>query len=342
MARKTSTKDTSGQSVLQRIDEFERRRAGTDPVEGDGDGQRLIVPEAPVSGTNRTVLPDGWSEAHMPRTSSVRKWAFRWSVLALLVACGVAIALGLGWYMAVAEDEAAKVTDGYRAALVRVEGAIPGGETAMVAITSQETTAEQLVLDLAPFTTFQGAVASLSGNVRAELPTTPPFAPRDALEEIEPLRADLALVGGRGDGLAGRLSKLITYRLVFEEMFKLPELPTQATSAELDALSPTLAGAIADSVRGLTELPSDEFLDDHRASAQELLDFIRDWQPGYVTALQVGDEQQADLLAQRIAGRIRQVREGVEEPLGVFRAWAETEFAGLRRDVSAGLVLVGP
>ncbi len=338
MALRSKKAGSAGPSLLQRIDEFERRRRGN----GAGASDELIVPQAPPAHDAGTVLPEGWTEPYLHRPSAVRKWAFRWTVLALLVAVGVTVALAIGWYLSIAEEEALDVRAGYRQALVKVEQALPGGEAAMVAITQPETTAEQLVLDLAPFTAFQGAVTTLSSRVRADLPDTPPFAPRDALEELEPLRSDLALAAGRADALSARLGKLVTYRLVFAEMFALPELPLRATANELDLLSPALAQATADSVQGLSRLPADDFLDEHRTTVQETIDFLRDWQPGYISALQAGDRQQAELLMLRLNGQLRDVRTGIEGPLDAFRTWAESEFAGLRRDVGNALILVGP
>ena len=337
--RKKNAVDLSAPTLLERIDRFERRRTGADGGEPGPTG--LLVPGARTPTASATVLPTEWTGEPPPR-SRRRVWAFRWTVVLLLIGVGVAAAIGYQWYLGAAESEADEVRSAYATALAELGAATGMGEAAMLELTQPAVDAVALDAQVGPFSAFTSAVTEFSRLVRADLPATPPLAPRDALEELEPLRSELRLVASRADGLAARIDKLLTYRRVLEEAFVLPRLPSEASGDQIDELSPALAQVISDSVGALNRLPTDPFLDAHRLQAEETLEFMRNWETDYLAALRTGNQSRAEVLGIGMNREVSEMRAAIADPLADFRAWALAEFAGLRSDVAAKEILVGP
>ncbi len=335
------TGDDQQLSLLERIERFDRFRA-------DGaaaNSSRSLTADLDVE----PILPEGWRTEPRPRRRRRRKerrpgrpWVrqARWSVLAALAVGGAVTAAVLvavpRYAESVAEDRAIE----YREALTELEAAIPGMADVLDDLGDADLTSEELGERLGPYGRFRAAAVGLSGAAREGLPEVPPLFPDNAIDELAPVRDRLALVAGRGDVLSSRLAKLVGYRSSLDGAFVLPELPLTAPSDEINEISLSLAEMLADSLEAISALPTDPFLDEHRAAVQETLDWFRTWEIEYLEELRKGDPSAASALVNQARSRHSRLRTDLGPPLADFAAWAGGELAGLERDVAAALVVV--
>ncbi len=337
----TSETGTKERSLLERIEQFDRFRSNGAPA-----SSRSLTADLDVE----PILPDGWrSETRRrPRRrrrrdrTPTRPWVRKarwWVVVALLAggALAAAVLVGVPRYAeGVAEERAAD----YRAALTELDQAIPEMTAVLDDLGTVDDDAGELTERLGPYGRFRAATVALSGAARDDLPEVPPLFPDNAIEELVPVRDRVALVAGRGDLLAGRLAKLVAYRTSLDDAFVLPDLPLTVASAEVNDVSLALAEMLADSLEVVSGLPTDPFLDEHRADVQETLDWFRTWEVDYLEELRMGNRSAASALVNQARARLSRMQADLATPLLDFTDWARDELAGLDRDVAAALVLV--
>lgn len=327
-------------SLLERLEGFDRwHGAATRPrpapmVDGEEDAD---VP---------TILPESWRSQRRRRRRRGPKrrripWRVRISVVLVAVLIGVIAAAVIIYVPRFAEDRAADVSQDYRTELLAVQAAIPGAVEAAAAIADPAIDGIELSIRIVPFSRFQTASLSLGETVRKTLPELPPLFPDSPIQELAPTRERLSLVAGRADVITSRLSKFVSYRIEFEKMFVLPDLPSSAEAGEANVLSLALAEMLVDSLDALTALPSDPFLDEHRDQATATFEFFQEWEIDYLDALRRGATAQATALRADATGANRLLRLGLESPLMQLQQWADAELAGLDRDVTGALILVG-
>ncbi len=326
-------------SLLERMEQLDRFRADS----ATPNSSRSLRADLDVE----PILPESWRTESRPqrrrrRRRPRRAWArkARWGVLAALAAGGAVTAsvlIGVPRYAeSVADERAAE----YRVALNELGSAIPGMALALDDLGDAELTGEQLAERLGPYGRFRAATVGLSGTARESLPEVPPLFPDNAIDELTPVRERLALVAGRSDVLSGRLTKLVGYRSSFEDAFVLPDLPLTAASSDVNDVSLALAEMLADSFEAISDLPTDPFLDEHRAAVQETLDWFRTWEIDYLEELRMGNRSAASALVNQARSRLDRLQTDLGPPVAEFADWARTELAGLERDVAAALILV--
>ncbi len=341
MAAETETQPQEALTLLARLERFERFRSGEAPAISS---PLTTDPDAHVD----TILPDGWRDELAPprkrrrRRRTARPWVrrARWYVVLLALAGGAAAAAVLilvpGYAESVADDRAAD----YRAALVELDESLADVPAVLEALGDIDVAGEELATEVRPFGRFRAATVAMSATARERLPELPPLFPDDAVADLAPLRERLALVAGRGDVLAGRIENVVDYRSEVEKAFVLPQLPLAVESSEINDVSLALAQMLADSLEAVSSLPSEPFLDQHRESVQESLEWFRSWEIDYLEALRSGSPTAASALANQARSRLGRLRIGLEGPLLEFSAWARTELVGLDGDVGAALVVV--
>ncbi len=328
-------------SLLERIEQFDRFRADA----AAPNSSRSLTSDLDVE----PILPEGWRteprrrrrprrRERKPRRPWVRK--ARWSVLAALAVGGAAAAAVLVGVPRFAESVAEERAADYFEALTEMEEAIPGMADVLGDLGDPELSDEQLGERLGPYGRFRAATVGLSAVARDDLPEVPPLFPDNAIDELAPIRDRIALVAGRGDLLSGRLAKLVGYRSSLEDAFVLPELPLAVAPAEVNDVSLALAEMLADSLEAVSALPTDPFLDEHRAAAQETLEWFRNWEIDYLEELRKGNPSAASALVNQARSRLNRLRTDLGPAVAEFADWARTELAGLERDVAAALVVV--
>lgn len=337
----TDEQGTTQQTLLERIEAFDRFR-------GD-DGSRPVSRQLTSDLDIEPILPEGWRTEPRPRRRRRRRdrrparpWVrkARWSVITTAVLVGAVAAAVLVGVPRYTESVAEERADEYRVALTELEEAIPEMEGVLDELAVIGAESGDVTDRLGPYGRFRAAAVALSNAARDGLPELPPLFPDNAISELGPVRDRVALVAGRSDLLSGRLAKLVAYRTSIGDAFVLPDLPTTVAPDAVNDVSLALAEMLADSLEVVSDLPTDPFLDEHRAAVQETLDWLRTWEVDYLEELRMGNRSGALALVNQARSRLGRLRADLEPPLADFADWARSELAGLRRDVAAALVLV--
>lgn len=100
-----------------------------------------------------------------------------------------------------------------------------------------------------------------------------------------PVTDRLAAAADTGIRLERRIGNALTYRLVFERAFVVPDLPMSTDLTGAADTSFELSAMIADTERAIEQLPFDSALDSHRAEAEATLAEIERISSLYVEAL---------------------------------------------------------
>ncbi len=334
-------------TLLDRIEELPQWRPDAVP-EAERAGRSMpLDPAVEVE----PILPDGWRDQPRRRRRTRRKqkrrgprpWVrrARWSLVSALLLGGVVAAALLIWVPQYVESLAEGVVDDYREGLDLLQERIPPMEASLPELARADLTGPDLEEIQPVFARLRTAALSLSDTVRDPLPETPPLLPRDIIDELAPVRARIALVAGRADVVTGRIGRVVRYRTLLQEAFALPaELPTVAEPLEVNDLSLTLAAMLADSLDVVSRLPSEPFLDAHRAEVQETLEWFRTWEIDYLQALRREGSGAAATLVSSARSRVGRVQLRLGAPLAEFEAWAEAELASLAADLATARILV--
>ena len=335
-------------SIIDRIEDFERWRSSagrTAPVLPLApDGNRAPGEIAGDAGS-RTVLPAAWRD-EPPRPSrrerrgaAKRRRPVRWTLIGLVAILAAVAGTALVALPRYAEGQAEARQEEYAAALDAVEVALPDLRITTETVTDPGAEGDARAEAGVAFARYRRSVIGLEEIADEPLPATLPLVPRDAFEELEPMRAELDLVAGRGELIAARVDTAFTYRTELDRAFALPDLPDDPDSEQVNELSLALAAATADSVDAVSRLPSDAFFAEHRAAAGETLAWFRDWEAEYTESLRLARFGRARLLADRAIERIDELRTALAEPLAELTSWVDAEIAGLSADIAAARVL---
>lgn len=295
--------------------------AGTAAVSGsltaDEDADEdTFVPLAPPSGDS---LPSWEPDAVSPRLAGrgYGRWVAAGVVVALIAAVGFAI-----YYLprGVQEDADALAAT-YTISLTTLRNELPTSQIALQILTDPATSDDE-VSDTLP------AIGDLSADSRvvirqatAPLPSTPPLVPRTSLENLEPTRSTMLIVGADGEGISGRLAITFTYRSTVPLLFSTPDLPTEADSRNVDQLSVALAESLAETARLIADLPPDPTFGETRELATEASTRYPTWQLEYLDALRQGDSARAATLI----AELDTVRDEIEDSLNAALATVQAE-----------------
>ena len=280
-----------------------------DPTALPGANDTDAIPSASPPEVHMSTQPDdtqsdddasgdalsGWTPAELAAPVA-RKRNFRISVLvafgAVLAMVAAAVLLLPRLVERTADNEAAN----YRTAIADVRRQLPGAQTILATVTEPSTTTDELsalVPDLLALDVQSDALLAMASE---PLPDTLPGLPRGALDDLEPIRQVMRRLSGDGSGIADRISAGLDYRGLLSRFLVVPDLPTSATSREVQDLSATLAASLADTTGALADLPDDPAFADHRAAASSAAARFSDWQSEYITALRANNEAAATAL----------------------------------------------
>jgi len=269
-----------------------------------------VHPAADLSASDFGTIPD--------RT-------FRWTIIIAGV-LGLAVAvtlLSIGAHLPTRLAEKATAT--YRSAIVEAQDVLPAASEVMLTITDPAVTTEGLSDAAVTLAQLDTASRNLFTYASEPLPSTPPLVSRDALDSLTPVRSDMANASQDGLAVERRLGDALTYRLVFDRAFALPELPVSATPDEISALGVELGLGLAGTLDAIAALPSDPAFESHRAQAEVLANRFAEWQIEYLSALRTGDATQASGLVEELHATVDKVTTGIADPLQTVAAWATGE-----------------
>jgi hypothetical protein len=269
-----------------------------------------VQPAADLSATDFGTVPD--------RT-------FRWTIIiAGVLGLALAVALlSIGTHLPTRLAE--RATASYRSAIVEAQDVLPTATKVMLTITDPAVTAEGLSDAAVTLAQLDNAARDLFTFASEPLSSTPPLVSRDPLDSLTPIRSDMAKASQDGLAVERRLGDALTYRLVFDRAFTLPELPVTATPDEISALGVELGLGLAGTLDAIAALPSDLAFESHRAQAEVLANRFAEWQIEYLSALRTGDIAQATRLVEELHATVDKVTTGIADPLQTVAAWATGE-----------------
>jgi hypothetical protein len=250
---------------------------------------------------------------------------FRWSVIiSAVIVLAIAVSL-LQIGVRLPDRVADEAISTYRTALTDAQDVLPVARNVMIAITDPAVTVEGLSDAAVALSYLDTASRNLFTTASEPLSSTPPLVSRNALDALSPLRSDMANASQEGLAIERRLGDALTYRLVFERAFTIPDLPTTAAPDEISALGVELGLGLATTLDALTALPHDPAFEAHRAQAEALATRYAEWQIEYLSALRTADPAAANVLVNELQVAVGQLTTGIVVPLRAVATWAADE-----------------
>jgi hypothetical protein len=302
------------QTILDRFEELDAiwpRSHGTDRV------------------TTTSLGADEILEVHSRRITDFLT-RHRWGLIALVTIAGAASWLAFVAAPAFDARLAEETVATYDGALAAIDLTVPDARGAIAALTDPASDSSDLSRSLERLSPFVVSADAARIAITKELPGTPPLVPRTEIESVGSVRAEVGVVANQADELAARLASLVTYRLLADGLFGLPDLPVAATPDAIDVLSVDMAAAMAASVEIAVSLPADPLLDAHRRLANEAVIQMDGWRTDYLAALRIDDAAAAEATIADIRSMQLALDTALADSLGAIEAWGARELDLLR------------
>jgi len=285
-----------------------------------------------------------WVGARSPRRRSL-SYGFefvrdhRVAVVTTAVVAGLAAWLLLGVAPAIGEGIAESRHQEFQAAYENLDSTMAGARAALQTATDPAST--NLSDAVGPLARFSVAATDLAALGAAPLPDLPPLVPSRYVSALQPVRDEAVATAGLAEGVSGRLNALVSYRLLLDSAFRLPDLPAQALDSDLDQLTGEISFMLVETSDALSRLPSDAILDGVTTEAMATLARLEEWRANYLTAITTGDAASAQALAVEAATWVGEVDDSLGQALSEFDSWARFELDGLLVAILQGHDSVG-
>jgi len=309
--------------------------AGTAAVSGslsdnEDDDQEAFVP---VSAPSADPLSDWQPDEASSRLG--RHGFGRWVAAAVVVAL-LAVAGFAAYYLPrQVQEQADDLASDYGASLTDLRNELPTSQVALQNLTDPSSTPESVSAAVPAIGDLNARATIVVGQATAPLPSTPPLVPRAPFEALEPSRTSMLILGAEAEGISGRLATTFAYRSTVPLLFATPDLPTQAESAEIDALSVALAESLADTARLIADLPPDPTFAATRELATAASERYATWQLEYLDALREGDTERATALIAELGMARDAIQESLEIALAAVGAEVDPKIVSLAAESEA-------
>lgn len=309
--------------------------AGTAAVSGslsdnEDDDEDAFVP---VSAPSVDPLSDWYPDEASSRLG--RHGFGRWVAGAVVVAL-LAIAGFAGYYLPrQVQEQADNLASNYRVSLTDLRNELPNSQVALQNLTDPASTPESVSAAVPAIGDLNARATIVVGQATTPMPSTPPLVPRAPFEALEPTRTSMLILGAEAEGISGRLATTFAYRSTVPLLFATPDLPTQASSAEVDALSVALAESLADTARLIADLPPDPTFAATRDLATATSQRYATWQLEYLDALREGDTARATALISELDMARRAIQESLNIALAGVRAEVDPKIVSLATETEA-------
>ncbi|MEN8114191.1 MAG: hypothetical protein ABFS21_07365, partial [Actinomycetota bacterium] len=185
--------------------------------------------------------------------------------------------------------------------------------------------------------TRAGVVVS---QATASMPSTLPLVPRDPLDDLEPTRTTMLILGADAEAISGRLAVTFAYRTSAPLLLSTPELPIEADSSVVDDLSVGLAESLAETARLVAELPVDPSFAATRDLATTASERFAPWQLEYLDALRQGETDRASALVAELQEALSEIEDALAEDLATVRVEVDPLIVGLATETEAAITAV--
>jgi len=309
---------------------------------------------ATVSGSLAADAPDGEFVAVAPRTTGPlddwqpddvspslgrHGWG-RWLLTALLVLVVVGAGFAVVLLPRSVQSRADVLAGNYRTSLTDLRNELPNSQETLGVLTDPSTTPETVSASVPAIGDLNTRAAVVVGHATAPFPSTLLFVPRSALDALEPTRTTMLILGAEAEGVSGRLATTFTYRSTVPSLFATPDLPTEADSGTVDALSVTLAESLADTARLVADLPPDPTFDATRDLTTQASQRYATWQLEYLDALRQGGTDRVTALLEELNGAQEAIERELNLALAAVRAEVDPRIVALASETETAITAI--
>ncbi len=295
----------------------------------DADGDEFV----PVTAQDGDALSD-WEPD--PASSRLGRHSYgRW------IAAGavVAVLAVVGWLIYSlpnnVQQEADDLAASYRTSLTALRNELPTTQTALQVLTDPASSPEEVSAVIPAIGDINTRATVVVGQATTPLPSTLPLVPTTPLDDLEPTRSAMLIVGAEAEGISGRLATTFAYRSTVPMLFATPQLPVQADSATVDQLSVDLAESLATTARLISELPPDPTFATTRDLATAASDRYATWQLEYLDALREGDTTRATALVTELGVAKSSIERELDRALATVRSEVDPKIIDLATETEA-------
>ena len=279
--------------------------------------------------------PEPVDEALEPVVRSRRN--FRWPIVIVLLLAIAAVIVAAVWLPIAARNEAQAVRVAYYDAAFLVRDQLPESQVALDAITDPSSQPNDVTASVPIIAELDTRAFALEEVTSEPLPTTLPLIPSGEIDQLEPLQDRGAVLGSASSDLARRLGNAYVYRTSVPLLLDLGELPTSATTEEINALAVRIASTLAADAGIVADLPDDPAFTAVKSAAETALERATVWQDEYLEALANEDPDAASVLV----SEMDQIRTGLAtvsvDALIAFRTEMDLVIVELAADFDAYL-----
>lgn len=297
------------------------------------DNTSEMVGQLWTAGETSTPLDD-WAPDDMDsKVASARP--FRWTSLIAIIAVIGLIAVAFVLLPTFTQNRADAHREMLTTALTELRGELPETQSSLAVATDPASTPTELTALSTQLTVLTARASSLDEAATTDLPSALPLTSSGPLDELEPIRQQLAPLGSVAAAIQRRISNLASYRTSMASFLNLPDLPIAASSSGQAELRVTLAAAQANSASILAELPDDPALADHRSRARALNERFAAWQVDFLEALRAEDSVTARALLAELGDGLAILDSELIEPLAEIRRDTDNELIALAGSIDA-------
>jgi len=277
---------------------------------------------------------DDWAPDDMDsKVGSARP--FRWTSLITIVALVGLIAVAFFLLPTFTQNRADTHREMLTTALSELRGELPETQSSLAVATDPASTPTELTALSTQLTVLAARASSLDEAATTDVPSALPLTSSDPLDELEPIRQQLAPLGSVAAAIQRRISNLASYRTSMAGFLDLPDLPIAADSSGQAELRVTLAAAQANSASILAELPDDPALADHRDRARDLNERFATWQVDFLEALRAEDSVAARSLLAELGDGLALLDSELVAPLAEIRRDTDIELIALAGSIDS-------
>lgn len=289
----------------------------------------------PVAAGSKDPLPNWEPDAASSRLG--RRSYGRWIAAGFVV---VVVAI-IGWLayslLHGVQRDADELASTYRTSLTAMRNELPTTQAALQVLTDPASSPDEVSAVVPAIGDINTRATVVVAQATTPLPSTLPFVPRTPLDDLEPTRSSMLILGAEAEGISGRLATTFAYRAAVPMLLATPQLPVQADSATVDQLSVDLAESLATTARLISELPTDPTFAATRELATTASERYATWQLEYLDALREGDTTRATALVTELGVTKSAIERELDRALQTVRSEIDPKIVELAAETEEAI-----
>jgi hypothetical protein len=265
----------------------------------------------------------------------------RWIPFAIVAGIAVALLVAAGiWLSGSSARQADEEAAAYERAIREMQSVLPQTQQILGNVTDPFTDAATLPSLEPILSDLDDAAERVIVLGSGPLPDPLPLASAEPFEALEPTRTLMVVLGEDAIAISGRIGDGLAYRVLIDDFIVLPDLPARAAESQIVELEASLETSLEAATRTIELLPDDPAFAEHRSIAAAALDQYRMWQPAYIEALRLQNDELALALIADIEAVIIRVDTTLAPSLTRLRSEVDTELLVLNDGISQTVVLI--